>query len=65
MINTTYTLLQRIKKKGNTKTIPHNSEKHVFLGGKKIREMLEAGKKPPIEFSTPRVTKVLIVGMKE
>ena len=47
------------------KTCPHGEESRVSLSGTKVREMLRAGERPPIEFSRPAVADILIDAMRE
>ncbi len=47
------------------KTCPHDEATRVSLSGTKVREMLRAGERPPIEFSRPEVADILIEAMRE
>jgi sulfate adenylyltransferase len=47
------------------KTCPHGEGSRVSLSGTRVREMLRAGERPPIEFSRPEVADILIDAMRQ
>jgi sulfate adenylyltransferase len=42
------------------KTCPHGPEQKINLSGTKVRDLLKAGERPPVEFSRPEVADLLI-----
>ena len=46
------------------KTTNSTKEDRVFLSGTKVREMLAAGQRPPVEFTRPEIADILIESMK-
>jgi sulfate adenylyltransferase len=46
------------------KTCPHPVEAHLYLSGTAVRDMLRAGKIPPVQFSRPEVAQVLVEAMR-
>jgi sulfate adenylyltransferase len=49
----------------SAKVCPHDASQHVTLSGTKVRELLRAGERPPVEFSRPEVADVLIAAMRD
>jgi len=47
------------------KTCPHDQTHHVALSGTRVREMLERGELPPVEFTRPEVAEVLISSLRQ
>jgi sulfate adenylyltransferase len=47
------------------KICPHGEEDRLTLSGTKVREMLRAGERPPIEFTRPEVADILIEAMSQ
>jgi sulfate adenylyltransferase len=45
------------------KTFPKIEGDQVFLSGTKVRELLEKGERPPVEFTRPEVADILIASM--
>ncbi|MGE3182538.1 MAG: sulfate adenylyltransferase [Phycisphaerae bacterium] len=46
------------------KTTNSGKEERVFLSGTAVREMLQKGQRPPVEFTRPEVADILIASMK-
>lgn len=50
---------QKCGNMSTVKTCPHAPEFHIHLSGTKVRELLQAGKRPPLEFSRKEVVDIL------
>src|SRR5690606_6774843 len=46
------------------KTTHSTKDERVFLSGTKVREMLTAGQRPPVEFTRPEIADILIESMR-
>lgn len=44
----------------STKTCPHGMEHKVAPSGTKVRDLLKAGQRPPVEFARPEIADILI-----
>ena len=44
----------------SSKTCPHGADHKIAPSGTKVREMLKAGQRPPVEFSRPEIADILI-----
>jgi sulfate adenylyltransferase len=44
----------------SSKTCPHGPDQKIAPSGTKVREMLKAGQRPPVEFSRPEIADILI-----
>lgn len=49
----------------STKICPHGDDDRIVLSGTKVREMLRAGERPPMEFTRPEVADILIEAMRQ
>jgi len=51
---------KRTNSMASKKTCPGTNEDHVMLSGTKVRELLQRGEMPPVEFTRPEVAQILI-----
>jgi len=50
----------RTQSMATAKTSPSTPEERIHLSGTKVREMLKAGKMPPVQFTRPEVAEILM-----
>lgn len=55
---------QRSGGMASSKTTNSSKDERISLSGTKVREMLAAGQRPPVEFTRPEIADVLIASMK-
>jgi len=56
---------QKCDRMASFKTWSHTDADRLLLSGKKVRELLRAGKAPPPEYARPELAAILIGAMRE